>query len=128
MPETDPEGARSFTRFLDQVADGDLHTEASQLLHRLVEKMQQQTRAQAKEVKGELTLKLKLSMDGALTTVAYEINGKEPAPRRPGSVFFVTRGGNLSVQNERQQELPLREVKRDGDAQEVPPRKKDEVN
>lgn len=104
------EGARSFTRFLEQVADGDLHNEASEKLCALVAAMQVQARAQGK-AGGEFSLKLRFKCEGNVVATAYEIGVKEPRPRRPGTVFFATRGGNLTVDNPRQRKLPLQEVK-----------------
>ena len=111
MEEPKQEGPRSFTRFIEQVADGSAHEELSKALHRLVGVMNLEARSQSKEVGGELALKIIFRADDTGTfAAAYEVKLKEPAPRRPGSIFFVTRGGNLSLENQRQTRLPLREV------------------
>lgn len=110
MTTENTEGPRSFTRFLEQVADGDLHNEASERLRRLIMELQVQARAQGK-ANGELILKLRFKCEGDIVATAFELIAKEPKPRRAGSIFFVTRGGNLSIDNQRQHKLPLQEVK-----------------
>jgi hypothetical protein len=105
------EGPRSFSVFMHELSEGEAHGEASQKLHELVNKMQDAALDQGKEVKGEFTLSLKLKVDPRGTaSVDYTIKAKAPDRHRLRATLFVTKGGNLSVENPRQQTLPLREV------------------
>ena len=105
------EGPRSFSVFLGRLAQGEAHSELSVHLHELAKKLEYEAAVQNKKVSGELTFKLKLTAEpNGVVAAAYECNRKEPAPNRPGSIFWVSQGGNLTEQNPRQQNLPLHEV------------------
>jgi len=105
------EGARSFALFLQQLADGDAHSELSQELHKLNGHCQRESKARGQSVTGSLSLALTLKYEpNGIVGIGYKVQRKEPSPTRQGSVFFLTEGGNLSVDNPRQQKLPLKEV------------------
>ena len=111
--EAEEIAARSFTVFLGKIADGDLEVQASQELLALSKCISAQARAQQKEVKGTLTIKIGFAGDetGALD-VSYAIERKEPKPRRARTTFWINREGNVVSQNPRQIELGLRDVSR----------------
>lgn len=105
------EGPHAFNRFLAMLGDGAAHAEVSAHLHELGIALEREADAQQKKVAGELTLKISLTCEpNGVVGANYEIKRKEPAPRRPGSIFWLTKGGNLTPENPRQQKLPLREV------------------
>lgn len=119
--EAENEGARSFTRALEMVADGRLATEASQALNEHLSKLAAIADDRCDTAKGELTLKLKLAVEptGAVSIV-YELKTKEPTPIRPKGHLWLTPGNNLTPHNPRQQALPLHEVKSDaGPARDI---------
>ncbi len=118
MTETEPaapgleEGPRPFSRFIAMLGEGEAHTQLSDDLHRLGEALREQAVARHRSVKGALTLKLSLVADEqGVVSVDYDITRKEPQPTRPRSIFWLTKGGNLTEINPRQQSLPLRDVK-----------------
>lgn len=105
------EGPRSFAHFFEQLADGDAHREAASELHSLTKKLLEEARSRGEAIGGTLTLTLKLVADPkGHFAVGYDLTKKEPKPRRSGDVFFSTRGGNLTKQNEKQQQLKLQDV------------------
>lgn len=112
-PSTLPteEGPRSFARLLEQIGEGDLEIELAAKMFELVAQCRGFADRYSREGKGTLTLVLNVAALGNGTvTVAGDIKTKTPTAKRAGSVFFLTAGGNLSVENPRQQKLPLREV------------------
>lgn len=109
--EDNEEGDRSFTRWLADVGDGDCEIELNRKLRELISKMQMEARVQNKTVNGKLALDLSFSCnETGVVTVGYGVKTKEPDPKRPGSIFWTTKGGNLTIEDPRQQRLPLREV------------------
>jgi len=105
------EGARSFARLIEQVADGDAQRALSDELHALCTRLREEAQARGTDVGGELTLTLKLKVEPSdVVGVSYEIKSKLPGPRRSKGVMWLTKGGNLTPSNPRQQRLPLKEV------------------
>lgn len=116
------EGARSYARTVEMLADGSAQIEMSEELHGLLMALGEEAKARSSKVKGSMTVTLDLSVEPTgIVGVDYSIKTKKPDPRRPGSVLWLTKGGNLSPQNPRQQNLPLREVggSNEGPAREV---------
>jgi hypothetical protein len=63
------------------------------------------------DAKGSLTLKLSFSVESnGITNIGYDIGVKTPKRKTGKTTMWLTRGGNLSVSNPRQQSLPLRDV------------------
>ena len=116
------EGARSATRFIEKIADGQCQADLSHALHKLGLKLAVETRNRAAKCTGELVLKIKLTAEPTgIVGVGYEINAKEPKSPTSGSVFWLTKGGNLSDENPRQTSFPgVREVKRSDDVRDLP--------
>lgn len=117
------EGARSATRFLEQVSDGQCNADLSDALHRLGRKLASEAHNVNGKVSGEVTLKLKFVAEpSGIVGVGYEVNAKEPKARTSGSVFWLTQGGNFSAENPRQTSFPeVREVKRNKDVRDIEP-------
>lgn len=107
------EGARSATRFIEMVGDGQCNADLSHALHKLGLKLASECRQRGDKVHGSITLTLKFTAEPAgIVAVGYEINAKEPKSRTSGSVFWITKGGNFSGENPRQTVIPgIREVK-----------------
>lgn len=116
----DEEGARSFTRALEQVDDGhgviDMSIELQKLMQNLLEHAQ---RTQS-DAKGVYSLKLGFSVaPNGITNIGYEISVKTPKRKTGKTTMWLTAGGNLSVNNPRQMEMKLREVEATRHYQEV---------
>ncbi|MGW8286200.1 MAG: hypothetical protein ACWGPR_10830 [Candidatus Deferrimicrobiaceae bacterium] len=115
IDDIEREGPRSFGVFLNGLADGEAMAACSHDLHELVQKLQEESVAQNKDLRGELKLSIQLIADPkGFVAVGYDIATKAPKPQRSGSMMWITRGGNLSLENPRQQKLPLREVELTG--------------
>jgi len=103
-------GPRSFLHTLALLADGDAQTELTAEWHRLVEEVAEQARSTGKS-KGEITLKVKLAMDGkGIADVAYDVAAKRPKPSRSKSTLWLDKHNRLVNENPRQGKLPLRRV------------------
>lgn len=115
------EGPRSFTRFFENVAEGCANVDAAVELQQLVGKLKEHAVATRDVAKGELTIKLSFKCDDTgVVGVGYDIKTKEPPKRRRASVFWTTAGNNLTVDNPRQQELPLRAVDTPSETRQAP--------
>lgn len=111
IDEIEREGPRSFGVFLNGLAEGEAMAACSHGLHELVEKLQEESVDQNKELRGELRLTIQLIADPkGYVAVGYDLATKAPKPQRSGSIMWITKGGNLTLENPRQQKLPLREV------------------
>ena len=107
------EGPRSFARFVEQACDGDICSQASEALHELLKKLETDSSASSGVAKGKLTLTLTLGVDPrGQVAIGYDIATKEPKPARAGGIGWLTKGGNCTFENPRQQKLPLAEVPR----------------
>lgn len=105
------EGPRAFGNVLTELDGGMAHVELSQKLFELTRAVREQSQAQNKTVKGTLTLKLEMACEAnGVVAVGYSVTTKEPEPKRARSIMWMTRSGNLTPQNPKQQTLPLREV------------------
>lgn len=115
------EGPRSFARFLEQLAGGDAHAEASHELFELGKALSDHAYNVGGKAKGKLTITLDFEHDDSgVTTVRYGLTVKKPTPRRPKTVMWQTKHGNFTTQNPKQQELPLHDVSaRKGAVKEV---------
>lgn len=109
--QTATEGPRAFTRWLEKLGDGQANADLSQALFELGGVLRKEALEGRGEAKGELSLSIKFKVDafGQVITT-YAIKLKEPEPARPSSMFWLTKGGNFTIENPRQTTLPLREV------------------
>lgn len=105
MSKDEDEGARSFARFFTLIDDGGAEVECSAALQALAQKLREESQATQGEVAGTLTLTLKLKVHAEVCTVGYSLKAKEPEPKRASSIFWLTKGGNLTPENPRQQKL-----------------------
>ena len=105
------EGPRSFSVFVSKLADGEAEQHLSHELHELAKRLQEQAVAQNDKVKGTLTLTINfIAEPKGFVGIGYDIASKEPKPRRQASMFWLTKGGNLTPHNPAQLGLELREV------------------
>ncbi|GMV18379.1 MAG: hypothetical protein AMXMBFR56_66030 [Polyangiaceae bacterium] len=103
-PKPKEEGPRSFATFLVDLDDGLAHSEVTGELNRLVRLLKE--RAGGGKAKGKLIFELAVEIEKEHVSIGYDIRLKEPQKKRAGDVFFVTKGCNLSRQDERQLDLP----------------------
>jgi hypothetical protein len=100
---TDPE-VRPFAAVLQELSRGEVHNDASEQLHALVDAVREHG------AKGTLTLQLEVSPvakgDASSVKVAAKVTSKPPTAS-PTSVFFVDDSGNLSRRDPRQIEMPM---------------------
>lgn len=105
------EGPRSFAVMLQQIGDGELHDDLGLRMQELVGNLRAFSERYQREGKGTLTLTLNVIAAGNGTiAVAGDVKVKTPTPKRAGSVFWPTAANNLTLENPRQQKLPLKEV------------------
>lgn len=104
------EGPRSFARFLEQVCDGEAHTEASAKFHELVQKLEKEAEGRGRAT-GKITISLAVALDErGKADIAFDVSTKEPKKEHGKGVAWLTPGGNFTFSNPRQQKLPLRDV------------------
>jgi hypothetical protein len=108
-PET-LEGPRGFAQLFRQIDDGELDAEAAREVLNVATSCRDYARKYMRDGRGTLTITLSFASNGDTTAVRGEVKTKLPKTVRAGSTFFHTKGGNLTVENPRQQKLPLREV------------------
>lgn len=105
------EGARSFTRALEMLSEGRTVVKLSEELQSMVAALRDEAMARRTQATGELTLKLKVTVEeDGTATVVPESKLTLPKPRTEKTILWLTKGANLTPQNPRQQSLPLREV------------------
>lgn len=104
------EGPRGFAVILQQIDDGSLHGELGDELQKLVRELGDQSLRFARPAKGKLTLTLNITAVGATVEVNGDVKVTTPKKPRERSVFYRTPGGNLTLDNPKQQKLALKEV------------------
>lgn len=104
-------GVTNFGVLVGQLNGGTFVAECSEKLCDVLEKLQEKAMQTNGAASGTITvtLKIKTNMSG-LTTIDPSVSGKLPDPVRAQDSYYLTSGGGLSRKNERQQDLPLREV------------------
>lgn len=114
LEEHTEEGPRSFAHQIATMCNGETNIEASQELHDLLLALRAEALARRKKVKGEFKLVFAIEVnDDDVVTISPSIKSKAPEPRRSGSIWWLTPGGNLTPENPRQAVLPgIREVPR----------------
>ncbi|MCL2726307.1 MAG: hypothetical protein FWD69_17945 [Polyangiaceae bacterium] len=113
---SEDEGDRSFAVFLQQIEDGAFHAEISSELRALSVKLDEHVTTYGVDAKGSLTITISLAAmrNGTIAAIG-DVKKKEPKAKRAGGVFWLTKGKNLTLENPRQQKLPLREVPANND-------------
>jgi hypothetical protein len=107
------EGIKPFANFIAEACDGDINNEASVELKALIEAVSDAVARDGGSPKGSINVKINLKHDGKSLGVTYEITTKKPPRKRSGGVVWVTKEGNFTLKNPRQQELPgFRDVSR----------------
>lgn len=104
------ESPMPFHMLLARIEGGVLHAELSEQLNDLNGELATLA-AQNGKSKGSITLKLSLTHQrNGMVEVTADVKKDSPKIPRESSVYFVTEGNNLSVENPKQPNLPLRSV------------------
>lgn len=101
---------KPFAAFLQETAAGRTHDELSQGLHDLIEAVKDTGKAGKLQLTISVKPAAKNNRDAVNVTDMVVI--KAPTGERPESFFFIDTAGNLTRENPRQPQLPLREVPR----------------
>jgi hypothetical protein len=104
---TDGPQVRPFAAVLTELAKGQIHADASEQLHDLVDAVQEHGK------KGTLTIRIEVAPIARDDTSVLVVKGsvESRAPKSPpSSAYFVDGTGNLSRRDPRQTELPLEVV------------------
>lgn len=112
MSKSKEEGPRAFAVFISQVDEGSLHDEASSEVQAMVRSLCDYANRFGRAGKGTITMTLDFAVDAkGVAAVTGSLKTKPPKVPKVSSQFFLTPSGNLTLENPRQQKLPLREVK-----------------
>ncbi len=111
MAKESKEGVRGFAVLLQQLDEGSVHAELSEVVQRVTKELSELSDANGATAKGSITLTLSLAArSNGTVDVNADVKVKTPKPRRAASTFWATASGNLSPENPKQTRLPLREV------------------
>ena len=104
------EGPRSFARVIAELNHGSFEAEMAGELHQLLDRLAKEAGNRGK-AKGKIgiTLAIEVAANGVVT-ITSDKKIVEPKVERGQSIFWLTRGGNLTNQDPKQTKLPLREV------------------
>jgi hypothetical protein len=91
-----PPPANSVGALLDQLEDGQLSYELTQELQELAAKIRDVAQANGGKAKGELTLKLNLSLEGDAFHIGSSFKMKAPELPRRRSIMWQDESGNFS--------------------------------
>lgn len=109
-PKPMKEAPQPFHLMLARLEGGVLHAELTEKLQGLNGELATLAASNGK-AKGALFLKLSLvHQRNGMVEVTADIKIDAPKTPRESSIFFVTEGSNLSVENPKQPNLPLRSV------------------
>lgn len=102
----DDDESVGFVDLVQNLGGGAMLRELDTLLQRVTAKLASEAIDQGKTVKGELTLKISFaSHENGLLSADYDVKGKEPKPRRPGTMLWQTPEGALSFSSPRQTKI-----------------------
>lgn len=93
---------RDFPQVLGLIDGGELVADANQHLTDLMEHLYSMPRGPKDKVKGEITLSLKVQLEGDHVEIAPEIKVKKPIKPRARGFFFALSDGSLSTEHPRQ--------------------------
>jgi hypothetical protein len=97
----------TFATLLSTLNNGDLEHEITAAMRDIVAEMHESPRGKAK---GKITVTIDFAYDGDIFSIAGDFKAVKPKKHRPASVFWATPENNLSRQDPRQPDLPLRDI------------------
>jgi hypothetical protein len=95
---------RPFAAVLQELAKGEIHADASKLLHELIDAVQEHGK------KGTLTIRVEVGPIAKDDTSVLIVKGSvesRPPKTPPSSAYYVDNTGNLSRRDPKQPELPF---------------------
>jgi hypothetical protein len=118
---TDREGPRSAAVLLHEIGDGALLALLSNEIQTVVNACQDYALAEGAPGTGEITLKLAFKAEkNGTCAVRAEVKSKAPRAKLPPAAMWISKGGNLLVENPRQKNLEFRDVNQRADVRELP--------
>lgn len=105
MTTQPPEQPRAFAQFIQEVEEGALHADLSDLLSKIVAELQDVARDRGGKPKAKLTIDFDITLDDGVFMVIGDVRHKLPKEVRQRSIFWATPGNNLSRSNPKQHEL-----------------------
>lgn len=107
----DEAGSRSFSHFVANVGEGDIHQDLSKALHELSSELQDMSLEMNAKTKGKMTVVFSLSCDQRGNVgVDCEFTLKKPKRKRATAQAWVNKQGNLVFEPPRQLKMDLRDV------------------
>ena len=123
MPEK--EEPRSFAVLLHELGEGSLLSLLSAELQEVVSKCQDYALNEGAVGKGKVVLELDFAAEkNGTCAVRSTIKSKAPRPKLPPAAMWISKGGNLLIENPRQQRLALKDVNKRGEAKDLPQKEK----
>lgn len=118
---SEKEEPRSFAVLLHELGEGSLLALLSSELQEVVNKCQDYALSEGAPGNGEIVLKLTLKAEkNGTCAVRSEVKSKAPRPKLPPAALWISKGGNLLIENPRQQRLALKDVNKRGEARDLP--------
>jgi hypothetical protein len=103
--QTTDEGVKSFAAFVRDACDGDVEKEGSLEFWGLLEKIRATQERYGGARRGRFTLTFALAYDGKTLHIDHEVAVKNPKTPRQQGQAWLTKSGNYTFKNPRQQEL-----------------------
>lgn len=103
-----------FVKLISSIQDGVLEADLSEQLTEIVSELTAQARDMGGKPKAKLTLNLLFKLDSGMVEVTADVKVTQPKPVLGKSIFWPTKDNQLSPENPRQLEMPLRDVATEG--------------
>lgn len=103
-----------FLPLVAKLQDGALEQDLNEQLSDIVSALTAQAREAGGKPKAKLTLSLVFKLDSGMVEVEANVTVAQPKPVMGKSIFWPTTDHQLSPENPRQHELPLRDVATEG--------------
>jgi len=102
-----PQPTKSFLQFLAEQGQGAVANELSQRLRDLTEAIEMHFEQFRGKVKGELSLKIKFTLERGMYKVDVEYEQKNPKAPANTTVMWIGQDGNLQTSNPKQLAMPF---------------------
>jgi hypothetical protein len=103
-----------FVKVISTMQDGTLERELTEQLSDIVAALTDQARERGGKPKAKLALTLIFTLDSGMVEVTGDVKVTQPKPVLGKSIFWPTNDNQLSPENPRQLEMPLRDVAVEG--------------
>lgn len=106
----DKHSMRCFSQLIACLEDGGTNDKLTRILQNTIDELVQHTLDHGGKPKGSISLSLSIAMDGGTIDIVPSINNKLPKAPNARTTYFLNQKNMLTLQNPKQQELPLKEV------------------